>query len=125
MRPQALFLKSLPVILKLAESVRERDNPGLEIEGALISMRDARSTLEEEALRQLRGGLPQGVLFNTAIGLDEVFERANQRALPVALLPDAAAATRAFMDLAMELMARERERHTPGGGEDESARGLF
>jgi chromosome partitioning protein len=116
---------SLPTFLRLAENVRERDNPGLEIEGALISMRDARSTLEEEALAQLRAGLPEGVLFNTSIDFDEAFERANQRALPVALLPEAAAATRAFMDLAMELMARERERQAPGGGEDESAQGLF
>ncbi len=124
LRCQSLSVKSLPALLRLIRYVQEGESPGLRLEGAVLTLRDERSPSEEQIRKDFLASLPEGVVFRTEIRFDEAFERASLKALPVALLPEAQAAARTYMDLALEF--RERETRRDGGGEEhEHVQGLF
>ena len=120
MRCQAIMLHSLPLFLRLVQDVRRESNPRLQIEGALITMWNASSAVEEKLRSEFVGKFPPEVLFRTMIPSDEAFEVASMRGVPVSMMPKGRDAARAYLDLAMELKERSRE-----GGSDDDVEGLF
>jgi chromosome partitioning protein len=124
-RCQNLYLKSLPSFLRLVQKVRETSNPALELDGAVVTLRDERSASETALFQEFVNGVPPSLFFETVIRHDEVFERASQKALPVAMLPGALTAARAYLDLALEYREREAMRGWGAGTEEEEVEGLF
>lgn len=124
-RCQNLYLKSLPAFLRLVQRVKESRNPSLEIDGAVVTLRDERSASETALYSEFVGGAPEALFFKTVIRHDEIFEKASQKAVPVAMLPGAAAAARAYLDLAFEYREREAERGWGANEEEDDVQGLF
>lgn len=123
-RPRALNLKTLPVFLRLVKFVRDHHNPGLRLEGALVTMRDETSGVEEGLIVELESTLPPELLFRAVVGYDERFEEASIEALPIALLPDGREPARSYLELALEIKERDLLRCV-GGDADADAQGLF
>ncbi len=124
-RCQTLYLKSLPVFLRLVQKVREGANPSFQVDGAVVTLRDEHSALENSLFDEFVRGVPESLFFKTVIRQDEAFEKASHKALPVAMLPGALAATRAYLDLALEYREREAERGWGATEEEEDVQGLF
>lgn len=125
MRCQNLYLKSLPAFLRLVRHVRETTNPQLQLEGALVTIRDERSPTENALFEEFRQSVPEEIFFRTVIQHDEAFERASVKAVPVALLKSGSPAARAYLELAMELRDREALRNGRRDEADEDVYGLF
>lgn len=121
---RALAIKSLPLLLNLVSWVREHKNPGLVLDGVLMTMLDEKSEVEGELLREFRASLPEETFFRTTIPFQGVFEKASIRSVPVGMLNEGQAAAKQYMELAWEIKERElRNRDT--GGSDELVAGLF
>lgn len=121
---KALAVRSLPAFLKMFHGVGAAAARPVRFEGLVVTMFDPKNAAEKGLCDRLRDTLPPQTLFKTMIPLDPRFEQASFSAVPVAMLPGAGEAARAYMDLALELRARE----TPGmAGEDDGERvaGLF
>lgn len=120
--PRLLALKTLPSFLTLVQWIRERRNPALQLDGVLVTMHNPLSAAENQLYEELRAAFPGEIFFRTTVPIDESFERASIRSIPVALLPDSQAASKPYFDLAMELKERELLQK---GGTDEHITGLF
>ena len=121
--PRLLSLTSLPPFLSLLLWIQEHRNPGLSLEGVLITMHDDGNASENEIIAELRKAFPAGSVFRATIPEDENFELASERSLPVALLPGGAALARPYLELAVDLKSRELAGSS--GNADEPVRGLF
>lgn len=122
---RALALKSLPRILSLISWVKESENPGLQLEGTLLTMlsRDQES-VEWQTFQQIRQGFPEEMFFSTTIFYDPLYEVASLQSIPVAMLKGGERAARNYMDFAVEF--KEREAGDEERGEDDvSDSGLF
>ncbi len=124
LNPRPLAVKSLPSFLKLIKSMADSDNPGLRLEGVLVTMMNAKSQVDASVFAQLQAQLPGAAMFATHIPFNEAFEVASLHATPVALLPAAALAARPYLDLALELKARELKAQAEESADDSSL-GLF
>ncbi len=105
----ALAVRTLPMMLKLLRRIRKRLNPMLLLEGVLVTMLDDRRT-SLEIYDEITGEFPASVPFRTVIPYDENFEIASAKSVPVAMLPGADEAARAYVDLTIELKTREMEK---------------
>jgi chromosome partitioning protein len=115
---RAITVRSIPAFLALIKDVASSTNPGLRLEGVLISAYDERSPSEAAVLAELCATLPSDLLFRTVIPHHELFEAASLRSLPIALQPGGEELARRYLDLALEL--REREiAHLQGRTDDE------
>lgn len=121
---RALSIKSLPLLLNLVRWVREHRNPGLAIEGVLLTMFDSANETERELSGEIRATLPEELFFRTAIPYLPCFEKASLRSIPIGMLQEGEEAARRYQDLAWELKERELNRQQ-GGGSDELVTGLF
>jgi len=121
---RALSIKSLPLLLNLVRWVREHTNPGLNLDGVLLTMVDPRSEVEAELTRELRASLPEELFFRNTIPYQAVFETASVRSLPVGMLGDGQLAASHYLGLAWEIKERELRDQETGGG-DEHVAGLF
>lgn len=121
--PRLLSLTTLPVFLQLLVWVQEHGNPQLQLEGVLVAQHDRSSETQNQLNDELRTAFPAEIFFAGSVPADELFEKASVRSLPVALMPNAVALAKPYVDLAVEL--KERELAQPGGGIDESVVGLF
>ncbi len=122
--PRNLSLKTLPSFLKALKWTKRNFNPGLRLEGILLTMFDARNAAEAKALEEIKNVFPEEIFFKTAIPLDGRFEEASLRAVPVSMLPGGQEAARYYLDLTLELKERELFEKMKGD-EDEDATGLF
>jgi len=121
--PRLLSLTSLPPFLSLLLWLQEQRNPALTLEGVLITMHDACSNPENAVIADLRSAFPPGSVFRSTVPLDARYELASERSVPVAMLPDGPALARPYLELALELKARELAGRP--GDPDGSLRGLF
>lgn len=121
---KALSIKSLPLLLNLVRWVRGHSNPGLMLEGVLITMLDEQSETERTSFAEVRASLPKELFFRTTIPYLGQFEAASLRAMPVAMLQDGREAAGYYTSLALELKERELNRQQTGEGH-ELATGLF
>ncbi|GBC61118.1 ParA family protein [Desulfonema ishimotonii] len=120
---QILAVRTLPVFLKLLQKIRRKVNPGLLLEGVVVTMIDD-GEAGAEIFREIEENFPPSVLFGNMIPFDESFEIASMKSLPVGLLPGGEEAAQAYMDLAVEFKTREMNLNKKGT-RDEDAEGLF
>lgn len=104
-------LEGLTALLDTIEGVRQRANPGLQIEGILRTMYDPRSSLTRDVSRQLLKFFGDKV-FRTVIPRNVRLAEAPSHGLPVVLYDRQSRGAIAYMALAGEL----KRRSVDGGG---------
>ncbi len=108
-------MKTLPRLMRTAEWVKAEVNPELEFLGVLVNMYDARNPSEEKIYSYFKASLSRNFFFDTVIPLDERFEQASFRSIPVAMLREGEEASSPHQRLAGELLARTNDAAGPGG----------
>jgi len=121
---RSLSVKALPAMLRLLKTVQMTSNARLVLDGVLVTMLDYRSQLEYEIYKEIKETLPTGALFDTVIPYHAQFEEASMQCVPVAMMKDAHKAASPYLNLVMELLSREQQRHLEGES-NEFELGLF
>jgi chromosome partitioning protein len=102
-------LEGLSALLETVEQIREAVNPGLEIEGLLRTMFDARNNLANQVSEQLLEHFGDKV-YRTIIPRNIRLAEAPSYGTPVLKYDQASRGAIAYLALAGELVRREQER---------------
>ena len=105
MQCEYLALEGVSALLDTVERIRGTLNPGLEIEGILLTMFDDRTTLARQVAEELRGHF-QDKVFVTTIPRNIRLAEAPSHGLPVLLYDVRSRGAEAYIRLAKELMAK-------------------
>ncbi len=100
-------LEGLSLLLQTIETVKANFNPSLEIGGIILTMFDARNNLSEQVATDVRNYLGDKV-FKTVIPRNVRVSEAPSHGKPVLLYDLACAGSRAYLELAAELLKRRR-----------------
>lgn len=100
---------SMAKLLNLYIWIRKNFNPDLKIEGILFNMLNSASLIENKIVQQLKSRLPAKLFFDVSIPIDEVFEVASIKALPLEKLASGHRVARDFMALAVEVDTRKHQ----------------
>lgn len=121
---KALALKSLSQFLTLISWIRSHGNPGLQLEGVILTMRNAADATENAVFEEISSSFPEDLFFDTTIAYDPAYEDASIKAIPVGMLSAGKTAARNYFSLAIEYKEREMLAAAKGE-EDGSDTGLF
>ncbi|HTT84433.1 MAG TPA: AAA family ATPase [Rhizomicrobium sp.] len=102
-------LEGLSQLLKTVERVRLSLNPGLEIQGIVLTMFDKRNRLSEQVAADVRKHMGQKV-YNTVIPRNVRLSEAPSHGLPALVYDLRCPGSQAYIKLAGELIQRERMR---------------
>ena len=102
-------LEGISQILKTIDLIRARLNPGLEIEGILLTMFDARNNLARQVVEEVRRHFGEKA-FSTVIPRNVRLSESPSFGKPVILYDVHSRGALSYMDLAREMAARERGR---------------
>ena len=102
-------LEGLTQLMRTIDLVRGSLNPQLEIQGVVLTMYDRRNTLSEQVARDVREHFGPTV-YNTVIPRNVRVSEAPSFGKPVLVYDLKCAGSQAYLMLARELVARERER---------------
>lgn len=105
-------LEGLSQLMLTVRDVRETANPGLRIEGVVLTMYDQRNNLSQQVEEDARGTLGELVL-NTRIPRNVRLSEAPSYALPVLAYDPASKGSLAYTELAQEILARHAKRKEP------------
>jgi chromosome partitioning protein len=105
-------LEGLSQLMLTVRDVRETANPGLRIEGVVLTMYDQRNNLSQQVEADARATLGDLVL-TTRIPRNVRLSEAPSYALPVLAYDPLSKGSQAYMDLAEEIMARHAKRKEP------------
>jgi len=119
---RALSVRGLPVLMQAFEAARA-EHPALTFEGLLLAMYDVLQQAEADLRNSLRRQMPEGSLFRTVIPAVPAMEKASQKCVPAAMLPEAGRVARAYLDLATEITERQERLRRPAGADE--GEGLF
>ena len=100
-------LEGLAQVLETIELVRRELNPGLRVEGMVMTMHDARTRLGRDVERDVREHFPS-LVFDTVVPRNIRLSEAPSFGVPVTLHDPYCAGTAAYVSLARELVARSR-----------------
>jgi chromosome partitioning protein len=107
-------LEGLSALLETVEQIREAVNTGLEVEGLLRTMYDARNNLANEVSEQLLQHFGDKV-YRTIIPRNVRLAEAPSYGAPVLRYDSASRGAIAYLALAAEMVRRQKERaETPG-----------
>ncbi|MBI2891613.1 MAG: ParA family protein [Nitrospirae bacterium] len=98
-------LEGLAQLLKTVKLIRDNLNPGLEIEGVLLTMYDARTNISEQVAREVREHF-RGYVFNTVIPRNVRLAEAPSHGKPVLTYDPSSVGSRSYAALAEELVGR-------------------
>ena len=101
-----LALEGLSHLMHTVELVRRRFNPGLEIQGIVLTMFDRRNNLSDQVAADVRGCLGE-VVYETVIPRNVRVSEAPSFGKPVLLYDHRCAGSEAYIRLAGELLRRE------------------
>lgn len=101
-------LEGLSQLLGTIEQVRAGLNPGLEVQGIVLTMFDRRNSLSSQVATDVRTHLKDKV-YNTVIPRNVRVSEAPSFGKPAIIYDLNCAGSRAYLDLAKELIARERQ----------------
>ena len=90
------------------ERVRESLNPGLELEGIVLTMFDSRVNLSRQVLEEIRGYFHEKV-YDTVIPRNVSLAEAPSYGKPVLLYNSTSVGSRAYLDLAKEILNHGKE----------------
>jgi len=102
-------LEGLSQLLRTIDLVRGSLNPGLEIQGVVLTMFDKRNNLSEQVATDVRQHLGEKV-YQTIIPRNVRISEAPSHGLPALLYDLKSAASQAYIKLAGELIQREKSR---------------
>ncbi|MGV6820847.1 MAG: ParA family protein [Parvularcula sp.] len=100
-------LEGLAQIMRTIEQVRERLNPGLELQGVVLTMYDGRNNLSKDVEQSVRDHLGEKV-YRTAIPRNVRISEAPSHGKPALLYDLKCAGSQAYVRLASEVIQRER-----------------
>ena len=106
MQCEYLALEGVSALLETVERIRATLNPGLELEGIVLTMVDERTTLTRQVAGELRIHFP-GKVFETTIPRNVRLAEAPSHGQPVLLYDVRSRGAEAHIRLAKELIARE------------------
>ncbi|WP_138381208.1 ParA family protein [Luteithermobacter gelatinilyticus] len=101
-------LEGLSLLLRTIETVQAKFNPGLEIEGILLTMFDGRNNLSGQVATDVRNYLGDKV-FHTVIPRNVRISEAPSHGKPALLYDHKCTGSQAYIRLASELLRRERK----------------
>jgi len=101
-------LEGLSQLIRTIERVRQGFNPGLEMEGVVLTMFDRRNNLSEQVANDVRHYLGAKV-FETVIPRNVRVSEAPSHGKPVLLYDFRSAGARAYMYLVSEMLRREQK----------------
>lgn len=113
-----IALQSLPSFLRLVQHVSGGDNPGLVLDGILLSMVDRTIAAQDKVYAELIGQVPPETLFRELVPFDAKFQAACLDAVPAVMLPGGEELARIFLDITIELRQRELARMRPAATAD-------
>ena len=100
-------LEGLSQLIRTVERVRKALNPGLEIQGVVLTMFDRRNNLSEQVAADVRGHFGD-VVYRTVIPRNVRISEAPSYGKPVIVYDLSCSGARAYLDLAREVLQRER-----------------
>jgi chromosome partitioning protein len=100
-------LEGLSMLLRTVERVRKAFNPGLDIQGVVLTMFDVRNNLSEQVAADVREHLGDKV-YQTVIPRNVRVSEAPSHGLPVLVYDMRCAGSKAYIHLASEVIKRER-----------------
>lgn len=100
-------LEGLSMLLKTVDRVRRAFNPGLDIQGVVLTMFDRRNNLSEQVAADVREHLGDKV-YQTVIPRNVRVSEAPSHGLPVLVYDMRCAGSQAYIHLASEVIKRER-----------------
>ncbi len=104
-------LEGLSSLLQTVEAIRARFNPMLEIQGVVLTMYDKRNSLSDAVANDVRAYFAEQV-YETIIPRNVRVSEAPSHGKPVLLYDLKCPGSRAYMQLASELLKREAKRLT-------------
>ena len=102
-------LEGLSQLLRTVEQVRERFNPEMEIVGIALTMFDRRNRLTDQVSDDVRSVLGK-LVFDAVVPRNVRLSEAPSHGLPAIVYDHNCSGSRAYMDLARELIERLPER---------------
>jgi chromosome partitioning protein len=102
-------LEGLSQLLRTIEQVRGSLNPRLTIQGVVLTMFDRRNSLSAQVANDVRGHLKEAV-YETVIPRNVRVSEAPSHGKPALIYDLHCAGSRAYLDLAREMIAREKKR---------------
>lgn len=105
-------LEGLSQLMLTVRDVRETANPGLRIEGVVLTMYDQRNNLSQQVESDARATLGDLVL-KTRIPRNVRLSEAPSYALPVLAYDPASKGSQAYVELAQEILSRHAARKEP------------
>jgi len=100
-------LEGLSQLMQTIQAVKQNLNPGLEIQGIVLTMYDRRTTLSDQVANDVRGHFGEKV-YETVIPRNVRLSEAPSHGLPAIIYDQKAPGSIAYMDLARELIRREQ-----------------
>ncbi len=100
-------LEGLSMLMKTIERIRVSYNEGLEIQGIVLTMYDKRNNLSDQVAQDVRDYLGDKV-YQTIIPRNVRVSEAPSHGKPALLYDHKCAGSRAYMQLASEMLCRER-----------------
>jgi chromosome partitioning protein len=107
LQPEFLALEGLAQTVRTIEMIRERFNPGLRLEGIVLTMMDRRNNLSVQVEQDARANFG-ALVFGTAIPRNVKVSEAPSHGLPVLLYDHKSAGAQAYIMLAGEVLGRLR-----------------
>jgi chromosome partitioning protein len=106
LQPEFYALEGVSSLLQTIEAVRARFNPGLGIQGVVLTMYDKRNSLSDAVASDVRGFFGDKV-YETIIPRNVRVSEAPSHGKPVLLYDLKCSGSRAYMQLASEVLKRE------------------
>jgi chromosome partitioning protein len=104
-------LEGISQLKETIDQIRGSLNPALEIQGVVLTMHDARTTLSREVADNVRAFFGPKV-YQSVIPRNTRVAEAPSHGKPIMLYDYDCAGSQAYIRLATEIIERERERHT-------------
>ena len=102
-------LEGISSLMRTMEAVRAGPNPGLAVEGVLLTMYDSRLSLTGQVAAELRKHFGQLVL-NTVIPRNVRLAEAPSHGMPALQYDSRSKGAQSYLDLAREILSRARKR---------------
>ncbi|MDE2028931.1 MAG: ParA family protein [Alphaproteobacteria bacterium] len=106
LQPEFYALEGMTSLLQTVEAVRARFNPSLDIQGVVLTMYDRRNSLSDAVARDVRAYFGDKV-YETVIPRNVRVSEAPSYGKPVLLYDLKCTGSRAYMQLASEVLKRE------------------
>ena len=100
-------LEGLAQLVATIKAVKENLNPALEIQGVVLTMYDRRTMLSDQVANEVRKHFPDKV-YATVIPRNVRVSEAPSHGLPAIIYDQNAPGSKAYIQLARELIERER-----------------